>query len=241
MNKIIYVGNDKWSRCLTSILDVEQLVVAHVFLPRDASLLIQTCLDNDIGYTITSNINDNRKDISLLEFDFFVVMGHPFLLKRDLLELRPGIGFHPSMLPQRRGRAPINWAIIDGLTEIGVSLFHLDHGVDSGNIIFQQTIPVEKNDTAANLVTKISEVLVASLGEILVAWPNLPSIEQDENNASYTGKREPKDGEITKDMTAGEAARLVRALNGPYPSAFIVMENGEKLYINEASENEFKL
>ncbi|MDC3070103.1 hypothetical protein OA314_00005, partial [bacterium] len=95
MNKIIYVGNDKWSRCLTSILDVEQLVVAHVFLPRDASLLIQTCLDNDIGYTITSNINDNRKDISLLEFDFFVVMGHPFLLKRDLLELRPGIGFHP--------------------------------------------------------------------------------------------------------------------------------------------------
>ena len=241
MNKIIYVGNDKWSRCLTSILDVEQLVVAHVFLPRDASLLIQTCLDNDIGYTITSNINDNRKDISLLEFDFFVVMGHPFLLKRDLLELRPGIGFHPSMLPQRRGRAPINWAIIDGLTEIGVSLFHLDHGVDSGNIIFQQTIPVEKNDTAANLVTKISEVLVARLGEILVAWPNLPSIEQDENNASYTGKREPKDGEITKDMTAGEAARLVRALNGPYPSAFIVMENGEKLYINEASENEFKL
>ena len=241
MNKIIYVGNDKWSRCLTSILDVEQLVVAHVFLPRDASLLIQTCLDNDISYTITSNINDNRKDISLLEFDFFVVMGHPFLLKRDLLELRPGIGFHPSMLPQRRGRAPINWAIIDGLTEIGVSLFHLDHGVDSGNIIFQQTIPVEKNDTAANLVTKISEVLVANLGEILVAWPNLPSIEQDENNASYTEKREPKDGEITKDMTAGEAARLVRALNGPYPSAFIVMENGEKLYINEASENEFKL
>tara|TARA_B100001248_G_C27383274_1_gene458244 strand:- start:1021 stop:1746 length:726 start_codon:yes stop_codon:yes gene_type:complete len=241
LNKIIYVGNDKWSRCLTSILDVEQLVVAHVFLPRDASLLIQTCLDNDIGYTITSNINDNRKDISLLEFDFFVVMGHPFLLKRDLLELRPGIGFHPSMLPQRRGRAPINWAIIDGLTEIGVSLFHLDHGVDSGNIIFQQTIPVEKNDTAANLVTKISEVLVANLGEILVAWPNLPSIEQDENNASYTEKREPKDGEITKDMTAGEAARLVRALNGPYPSAFIVMENGEKLYINEASENEFKL
>ena len=241
MNKIIYVGNDKWSRCLTSILDVEQLVVAHVFLPRDASLLIQTCLDNDIGYTITSNINDNRKDISLLEFDFFVVMGHPFLLKRDLLELRPGIGFHPSMLPQRRGRAPINWAIIDGLTEIGVSLFHLDHGVDSGNIIFQQTIPVENNDTAANLVTKISEVLVANLGEILVAWPNLPSIEQDENNASYTEKREPKDGEITKDMTAGEAARLVRALNGPYPSAFIVMENGEKLYINEASENEFKL
>ena len=113
--------------------------------------------------------------------------------------------------------------------------------MDSGNIIFQQTIPIDNNDTAANLVTKISEVLVANLGQILVAWPNLPSIEQDENYASYTDKREPKHGEITKDMTASEAARLVRALNGPYPSAFIVMENGEKLYINEASENEFKL
>ena len=241
MNKIIYVGNDKWSRCLTSIIDVEELVVAHVFLPSNATSLRQICLDNEISYTVTSNINDNKKDIMLLEFDFFVVMGHPYLLKRDLLELRPGIGFHPSMLPQRRGRAPINWAIIDGLEEIGVSLFHLDYGVDSGNIIFQQTIPIDDNDTAANLVTKISEVLVANLGQILVAWPNLPSIEQDENYASYTDKREPKHGEITKDMTASEAARLVRALNGPYPSAFIVMENGEKLYINEASENEFKL
>ena len=126
------------------------------------------------------------------------------------------------MLPQRRGRAPINWAIIDGLEEIGVSLFHLDHGVDSGNIIFQQTIPIDNNDTAANLVTKISEVLVANLGQILLAWPNLPSIEQDDNYASYTDKREPKHGEITKDMTASEAARPVSYTHLTLPTKRIV-------------------
>ena len=60
MNKIIYVGNDKWSRCLTSIIDVEELIVAHVFLPSNATSLRQICLDNDISYTITSKINDNK-------------------------------------------------------------------------------------------------------------------------------------------------------------------------------------
>ena len=174
-----------------------------------------------------------------MSFDLFVVMGHQFLLKEDLLRLGEGIGFHPSMLPRRRGRAPINWAIIDGLEEMGVSLFYLDKGVDNGNIIFQSVFPITDKDTAASLIIKISELVVNNLPALLLNWPDIPEITQDENQATYTVRRNPSDGEITTNMTALEAERLVRALNGPYPSAYIVMENGEKLYINEASINEF--
>ena len=239
MTKIIYIGNDKWCQCLESILVVKGLTVIHVFIPKDADRLRQICLNNELSYTITKNVNDNYEVISELEFDLFVVMGHPFLLKHKLLTIADGVGFHPSMLPKRRGRAPINWAIIDGLEEIGVTIFHLDEGIDSGNIIFQQSIPIDYNDTARMLVNKISDLLVANLINILLAWPDVQSIPQDNEDASYTKKRGPSDGEISKEMSASEAVRLVRALNGPYPSAFIVMENGDKLYINEASEYEF--
>ena len=89
------------------------------------------------------------------------------------------------------------------------------------------------------MIVKISELIVNNLPALLLNWPDIPEITQDENQASYTVRRNPSDGEITTNMTASEAERLVRALNGPYPSAYIVMGNGEKLYINEASINEF--
>ena len=239
LTNIVYVGNDKWCKCLESILGVKGLTIIHVFIPKDSVVLRQICLSNGLSYTITQNVNDNYEDIVNLDFELFVVIGHPFLLKKKLLTIADGIGFHPSMLPKRRGRAPINWAIIDGLEEIGVTIFHLDEGVDSGNIIFQHSLPIDYNDTAKILVNKISDLLVENLTNILLDWPDVPSTPQINEEVSYTRKRIPSDGEISREMSASEAARLVRALNGPYPSAYIVMDNGDKLYINEASEYEF--
>ena len=239
MPRIVYIGNDKWSVCLESIIHLDGLEIIHSFIPNESKSLEKLCQDNNLPFTKTQNINDNHSLIASLDFDFYLVIGHPFLLNKDLLSLATGIGFHPSLLPKRRGRAPINWAIIDGIEETGVSLFHLDEGVDSGNLIFQQSVAINETDTAASLIVKVSEVLVDNLASVLLAWPNIPSIRQDQESASYTEKRSPNDGEITTKMTAQEAVRLVRALNGPYPSAFIVMENGERLYINEASENGF--
>ena len=239
MPKIVYIGNDKWYRCLECLVGLEGVDIVHVFIPKKSPKLIELCENNNYDFTFVKNINEHYQLISKMYFDLFVVMGHQFLLKEDLLRLGEGIGFHPSMLPRRRGRAPINWAIIDGLEEMGVSLFYLDKGVDNGNIIFQSVFPITDKDTAASLIIKISELVVNNLPALLLNWPDIPEITQDENQASYTVRRNASDGEITTNMTALEAERLVRALNGPYPSAYIVMENGEKLYINEASINEF--
>ncbi len=240
MTKIVYIGNDKWHSCLESLLHANGLVIVHVFIPNNSSFIKKICIDNNLNYTITENINDNYDLISNLKFDIYLVIGHPFLLRDKLLKIKSGIGFHPSLLPKRRGRAPINWAIIDGLKESGVSLFHLDKGSDSGNLIFQEKFKIDEEDTSSNLIDKISFILVNNLKNILLSWPDIPSISQNEDEATYTIRRRPKDGEIRKDMTSLEAERLVRALNGPYPSAFIVMKNGERLYINEASTNEYK-
>ena len=240
MARIVYIGNDKWDKCLESLFDVAGLEIVHVFIPNNSLSLKKMCIDNNINYTLTENINNNYDIISSLDFDIYLVIGHPFLLRNRLLEIQGGIGFHPSLLPKRRGRAPINWAIIDGLKESGVSLFHLDKGADSGNLIFQEKFKIDKEETASDLIKKILTILIGNLKNILLSWPELPSIPQDESKATYTARRKPEDGEIKPDMSSLEAERLVRALKGPYPSAFIVMENGERLYINEASKNEFK-
>ena len=240
MRKIIYVGNDKWFGCFEVLTRYNNLDIVHAFIPNDSVSLKQRCLDLNIEFTITDNINDNYVQISNLNFDLYVVLGHPFLLKENLLDVADGIGFHPSMLPRRRGRAPINWAIIDGLDKSGVSIFYLDKGVDSGDIIYQEEFIIEADDTAAKLIDKVSTILANNLPGILLSWPDFSTSTQDNSKASYTIKRKPEDGEITFEMSALEAERLVRALNGPYPSAFITMNNGERLYINEASINEFK-
>ncbi|MEC8243027.1 MAG: formyltransferase family protein, partial [Candidatus Thermoplasmatota archaeon] len=112
------------------LVGLESVDIVHVFIPKKSPKLIELCENNNYDFTFVKNINEQYQLISKMYFDLFVVMGHQFLLKEDLLRLGDGIGFHPSMLPRRRGRAPINWAIIDGLEEMGVSLFYLDKGVD---------------------------------------------------------------------------------------------------------------
>ena len=240
MTRLVYIGNDKWHSCFDSLIEDEGLEIVHSFIPNDSFYLKNMCEQNNLNYTLTENVNHNFEIISTLDFDIYLVIGHPFLLHERLLNHKQGIGFHPSLLPKRRGRAPINWAIIDGLKESGVTLFYLAEGIDNGGIIFQEKFAIDDQDTAAILIRKVCAILVNNLKNILHSWPELQVIQQDEKEATYTIKRNPSDGEITRDMSAKDAERMVRALNGPYPSAYITMNNGERLYINEASINEFE-
>jgi methionyl-tRNA formyltransferase len=193
------------------------------------------CLNEGVTYSEVKNVNDLKSFLSTLDFDLFVVVGHPYLLRKPLLDMADGIGFHPSLLPARRGRAPLNWAIIDGLEYSGVSLFKLAEGADEGLIYSQERFLIGKEDTVEDLVEKVNKILLSNLENLICKWPNLGGTRQDEKKATYTPRRYPEDGEIGMNMTAEEAERLVRALNGPYPSAFIKLKNSQKLYIHKAS------
>jgi len=129
---------------------------------------------------------------------------------------------HASLLPQYRGAAPINWAIINGENEIGVSTFFLQHEIDTGNIIFQEREPIHETDTAGTLYERLMHKgadLVLQTAKAVEAG-NYPQIPQD---LSKPVKLAPKifteTCEINFDQTTTQVYNFVRGLS-PYPGAW---------------------
>lgn len=134
---------------------------------------------------------------------------------------------HPTLLPEGRGRAAIPWAILKGLQQTGVTLFKLDHGVDTGEIIGQGVIPLDDNTTATELYRQVDRMHVDLISKYWddIAYDRITLVKQDNSKATVWPGRRPKDGEITEAMTMKEAEKLVRAVTHPYPGAFHRDEN----------------
>ena len=172
------------------------------------------------------NINDPESLEFLRQFrlDLMFVIGWSQLLGREALAIASGgvIGFHPTLLPVGRGRAPIPWTLIHGFKRSGATLFYLDEGVDSGDIIAQREFEIGLEDTAWTVYQKA----VVALEEILRAYFSLlregraPRIPQDHRRATYWPRRGPEDGWIRWDRPTLEAYNWVRGLTHPYPGAF---------------------
>ena len=144
------------------------------------------------------------------------------------------IGMHQTLLPEGRGRAPIPWAIIKGLTRTGVTTFLLEEAADAGGIVDQFQIPIDPTETATTLFDKarIAHIdLGARLGRRM-ATRALSWTDQDERLASTWPRRRPEDGKIDFSWTAVEIDRFVRALTPPYPGAFFLWAN-EKIRVHK--------
>lgn len=172
------------------------------------------------------NINEPAviEAIKEKEIDWLFIIGWSQIARRELLNA-PAlgcVGMHPTLLPQGRGRAAVPWAILKGLERTGVTMFKLDEGVDTGDIIGQEIIELEPDITAAELYERVDR---AHMGLIARYWEPLTSgtvclRPQNEAEATVWPGRRPEDGEITGDMTMLEADRMVRAVTRPYPGAF---------------------
>lgn len=141
------------------------------------------------------------------------------------------IGMHPTLLPEGRGRASIPWAILKGLDKTGVTMFKLDSGVDTGDIIAQGEIKLSPQITATELYAKVNEMHCWLIKNY---WPQIYSgtiqlKKQDNKLATVWPGRKPVDGEITSAMTMKDADRMIRAVTHPYPGAFYYA--GEKKII----------
>jgi methionyl-tRNA formyltransferase len=156
------------------------------------------------------------------------------LLKAPLLDL-PRLGafnVHPSLLPKFRGRAPINWAILHGETETGVTLHYMVERADRGDIVGQKGFPIAVEDTALTVHRKATEAARLLLREtypLLVAGC-APRIQQDHSQGSTFGGRKPADGEIDWRWPAKRVYDLVRAVTHPYPGAF-TWQRGRQLFV----------
>jgi methionyl-tRNA formyltransferase len=179
------------------------------------------------------NINDQEVLSTLKEhqIDWLFIIGWSQIAKKEVLEAPTYgcIGMHPTLLPVGRGRAAIPWAIIKGLKETGVTMFKLDEGVDTGDIIGQGVIKLDQNTTATELYQKVDDMhitLIAKYWDEIVN-NNIILTKQNGEVATEWPGRKPEDGEILTSMTMDEADKLVRAVTHPYPGAFY--KSGEKI------------
>jgi methionyl-tRNA formyltransferase len=166
--------------------------------------------------------------------DLLLVVGWTQLVKAELLRVPKlaCLGFHASLLPKSRGRAPVNWALINGDTVTGNTMIVLEPEADSGDIVAQRTIPITEEDDCKTIYQKVGETEVEMLDEILPLIRNgvLPRRKQNDSEATVMPRRRPEDGLIDWNRTTRQIYNWVRALTDPYPGAFSLL-NGERVWI----------
>jgi methionyl-tRNA formyltransferase len=129
---------------------------------------------------------------------------------------------HGSLLPCYRGKAPVNWAVLKGEREAGVTLHHMVAKADAGDIVDQEAVPIGLEDTAHDVMTRLLPAARRVLARQLDALKagTAPRRPQDESQATYFGGRRPEDGRIDWRSPARRIVDLVRAVARPYPGAF---------------------
>lgn len=165
--------------------------------------------------------------------DMFVVAAFGQILSKEVLDMpKYGcINIHASLLPAYRGAAPIQWAILDGLKETGVTIMQMDAGIDTGDILMEEKIAIDDTDTGASLFDKLSilgaEAIVKAIP--LIEAGSITAVKQDDSKSNYAKMLNKEMGKIDWAEDAQKIERYVRGLNS-WPSAFSYI-NGKQLKI----------
>lgn len=157
-----------------------------------------------------------------------IVAAYGQILPKDILALpKYGcINLHASLLPLYRGAAPINWAIIRGETETGITIMQMDEGMDTGATLVQEQVPIEANDTAGTLAEKLSLLgarLITTALPLIASGKLLPAA-QDGSKATMAPLLKKENGLIDWTLPAGEIHNRVRGLS-PWPGAYGFLDN----------------
>jgi len=167
------------------------------------------------------------------------VVGWYWIIDPMALTTAPGgyFGVHASLLPKYRGNAPLVWAMLNGEERTGVSLFRLDNGIDTGDIVAQKVFSIEPSETIKDVLAKAeiatAELLLTHAREILEGKASFRK--QDHTFASYCGLRRPEDGQIDWNQPAQSVYNFIRAQTRPYPGAFTITPDGQIVRIWRAS------
>lgn len=166
---------------------------------------------------------EEKQKIIALKADIMIVVAYSLLLPRNILTAhRFGcINVHASLLPRWRGAAPIQYAILSGDEEAGITVIQMNEGLDTGDILMQKSCPIEEGDTTGDLYERLStlgsDLLIEALDKI--ESRTVQAIKQDVSRVTYAPKIQKKDAELNWHKSAIDLARQVRAFN-PVPIAF---------------------
>ncbi|BAD77410.1 methionyl-tRNA formyltransferase [Geobacillus kaustophilus HTA426] len=228
--KVLFIGCVEFSYQLLKTVheqtDAEIVGIVskeHSTFNADFKSLIPFAIENNIPYLNFLNNEQLSEWLSCLEYDVIYCFGWSHLLPLNIIKTAKlgAIGYHPALLPENRGRHPIIWALALGLEETGSTFFFMDEGADSGDIVSQVKVRIEKHDTAMDLYKKLMDVAKKQVIQFTkeLMQGSLTTIPQDHQKANYWRKRTKQDGLIDWRMTSESIYNLVRALYKPYVGA----------------------
>jgi methionyl-tRNA formyltransferase len=172
------------------------------------------------------NAIESRQRLTELAATLWVVCDYGQILSAETLGIAPkgGINLHASLLPEYRGAAPINWAILDGKRETGVTVIHMTAKLDSGPSLVQLRTPIGDEEDAVELEQRLARLGVDAIGQalsMLASWDGSSAIgvPQDRSLATRAPRLKKNDGRVDWSRTAEQIRNQVRALK-PWPATF---------------------
>jgi len=181
-------------------------------------------------------LQDHSAFIKGLELDVILVLGWYYMVPPVVRSLAKfgAWGIHASLLPDYAGGAPLVWAIIEGQTSTGVTLFKLDDGVDDGDIILQDEFPILFEDSIREVYQKATESSIRILNKAFELGDKNTFTKQDPGKIKIYPQRSPADGQIDFSKPALSIYNFIRAQSSPYPGAFFLSGDNKKVVIEKA-------
>ena len=253
--KIVLFGHQNWGVKAVNVFSELGMDIAKVFThPLDMDehekvwyeSVKEICDKKGIPVEERTKLtNDDVKEITSIKPDIIFSAGWRRLLPKSIFQI-PKLGtlnLHDSLIPKYRGFAPINWAIINGEKEVGLTIHYIDEGIDTGDIILQEKIDVEISDTAYDAYLKLLEISESMLKKVInmIQSGEIKIISQDSNSGFFCSRRFPADGRIDWKKDRIQVYNLIRALSEPYPNAFFFFED-KQIFVKEAKlvSNDFR-
>ncbi len=172
--------------------------------------------------------------IAGLKPDLFIVVAYGQRIPRRIVALAPheALNVHPSLLPKYRGAAPVQWAVLNGDHETGVSVITLNERMDTGDILKQQACPINPDDTAGTLYKKMARLGAELLLQVIAEMEagTVQRTAQCEDDAVKIRKLTKADGAVDWSQSAHQIHNRVRAFN-PWPGSYCMLPGGDMLKI----------
>ena len=251
MHAVVFAYHDVGVNCLKALLDGGiqiDLVVTHQDDPNENvwfGSVAKLCEDQKIPY-ITPDANkliDLVPRLQKLAPDYLFSFYYRHMIPVELLACAKigALNMHGSLLPKFRGRAPVNWAILQGATETGATLHMMEIKPDAGDIVGQSAVSIGPNETATDVFGKVSQAAIKVMNQALpeLAQGHIPRKPNNLAQGSYFGGRKPADGQILWHQTAQQVHNLVRAVAPPYPGAFTDWQGQRRIVARTSLEGPF--
>jgi methionyl-tRNA formyltransferase len=251
LHAVVFAYHDVGVNCLKALLGAGiqvDLVITHQDDPHENvwfGSVAKLCDDQKIPY-ITPNANqlmDLIPQLQKLTPDYLFSFYYRHMIPAELLACAKigALNMHGSLLPKFRGRAPVNWAILQGATETGATLHMMEVKPDAGDIVGQSAVSIGPNETATDVFGKVSRAAITVINQALpeLIQGRIPRKPNNLAQGSYFGGRKPADGQILWHQTAQQVHNLVRAVAPPYPGACTDWQGQRRIVARTSLEGPF--